>query len=301
MKVKLSDRTKETIVFLATSLLATVTLFLSLTGLSLTIIDQIQGQGYYLMGCYFTIAISHFISILLDRKKGNLICNLILIAIYLTLGILANLGHMDFNLIFVTSIIFPIAIIFDRVVSIIKNKSFRNILINALIILIDALFLLIIIGSAEEGNVSIFYLFLFAAMSIIGFKNIIVAVFSRIRFSLMKDILLKTYAGEILLGLVVLILASALVLSLVEPGMRDYGDALWYCFAVVTTIGFGDLKAVTPFGRILSVILGIYGIIVVALLTSIIVNFYNETAHHNRLPPKEKKEKEDKKEEGPKK
>ena len=44
----------------------------------------------------------------------------------------------------------------------------------------------------------------------------------------------------------------------------------------MTTIGFGDFSAVTPLGRILSVILGIYGIIVVALITSIIVNFYGE-------------------------
>ena len=43
-----------------------------------------------------------------------------------------------------------------------------------------------------------------------------------------------------------------------------------------TTIGFGDITAVSILGRILSVILGIYGIIVVALITSIIVNFYSE-------------------------
>ena len=58
--------------------------------------------------------------------------------------------------------------------------------------------------------------------------------------------------------------------------MENFNDALWYCFAIVTTIGFGDLTAVTDFGRILSVILGIYGIVVVALITSIIVNFYGE-------------------------
>lgn len=31
-------------------------------------------------------------------------------------------------------------------------------------------------------------------------------------------------------------------------------------------------------GRLLSVILGIYGIVVVAILTSVIVNFYNEVS-----------------------
>ncbi len=44
----------------------------------------------------------------------------------------------------------------------------------------------------------------------------------------------------------------------------------------MTTIGFGDITATTGIGRLLSVILGIYGIIVVALITSVIVNFYNE-------------------------
>ena len=53
---------------------------------------------------------------------------------------------------------------------------------------------------------------------------------------------------------------------------------MWYCFAVVTTIGFGDFAAVTPFGRILTVVLGMYGIVVVAIMTSVIVNFYNEVS-----------------------
>jgi uncharacterized membrane protein (DUF106 family) len=72
--------------------------------------------------------------------------------------------------------------------------------------------------------------------------------------------------------------AFSLILMSLEPEMTTFGDALWYCFAVVTTIGFGDIKAVTLIGRLLSVILGMYGIIVVAVITSIIVNFYNESS-----------------------
>ena len=68
----------------------------------------------------------------------------------------------------------------------------------------------------------------------------------------------------------------AVVLRFAEPSITTFGDSLWYCFAVVTTIGFGDMTAVSAIGRILSVVLGIYGIIVVALITSIIVNFYGE-------------------------
>ena len=38
----------------------------------------------------------------------------------------------------------------------------------------------------------------------------------------------------------------------------------------------GMFTFTTTFGRILSVVLGISGIVVVALFTSVIVNFYNE-------------------------
>ena len=51
---------------------------------------------------------------------------------------------------------------------------------------------------------------------------------------------------------------------------------MWYCFTVITTIGFGDMVAASRLGRLLTVVLGVYGIVVVAILTSVIVNFYNE-------------------------
>ena len=44
--------------------------------------------------------------------------------------------------------------------------------------------------------------------------------------------------------------------------------------------GFGDLTAAGTVGRILSVILGVYGIIVVSLITSVIVNFYIEVRNN---------------------
>ena len=300
MKIKLNKRSKETVIFLFGSLLATVTLFLSLTGMSFTLIGENKSPELYMMGCYFSVALFHLIPIVDENKrKRDRISNIILLGLYLILGILSIFNYLGIHYLFFTSLFFPLAILFDRIMWIIKEKSIRSYITNALIIIIDLLLLLVLIGLHEEDSRLFFYLILFVAMAIIAFKNVMVSVFSRIRFSLLRQILLKTYAGEILLGLVVLVLASSLVLSLVEPGMQNYEDALWYCFAVITTIGFGDLKAVTLLGRILSVVIGIYGIIVVALLTSIIVNFYNETAP-KKVPPKEEEVIEEKKEEEPK-
>ena len=106
--------------------------------------------------------------------------------------------------------------------------------------------------------------------------HIIYISFSQIKIDVLAKIIRKTFAAEILFGLILLIFSFSIVFQAMEPALTTYGDALWYSFAIVTTIGFGDFTVITPIGRVLSVILGIYGIVVVALITSIIVNFYNE-------------------------
>ena len=99
---------------------------------------------------------------------------------------------------------------------------------------------------------------------------------SQMKLGILMNIIRETYVLEILLGLLLMILACSTVFSTLEESMTNYGDALWYSFALVTTIGFGDISATTVIGRILSVLLGIYGIVVVAIITSVIVNYYGE-------------------------
>ena len=123
--------------------------------------------------------------------------------------------------------------------------------------------------------------FVIVVMLLIAFRSllrIMSVTFARLRLDLLRDIVQKTYAAEIIFGLLLLIASFSFVLLYTDAASFDgkYTNALWYCFAVVTTIGFGDMTAVSSIGRVLSVILGIYGIIVVALITSIIVNFYGE-------------------------
>lgn len=87
-------------------------------------------------------------------------------------------------------------------------------------------------------------------------------------------IIKTTKVIEELVILSITMFVFAFVLLLVEPNIITFGDAIWYTFSVVTTIGFGDVVVITLVGRMLSVILGIFGIFMVAIITSVIVNYY---------------------------
>ena len=115
-------------------------------------------------------------------------------------------------------------------------------------------------------------------IAVVSFIRAAFIAFSELKVKILFKIILNTFSLEILFGLLTMIVCFSLVFMRVEPKAETFPDALWYCFAIVTTIGFGDIYAVTPIGRILSVLLGLYGIIVVAVITSIVVNFYNETS-----------------------
>lgn len=77
-------------------------------------------------------------------------------------------------------------------------------------------------------------------------------------------------------GFLVSFFVVAIVIRVHEPGIGTFGDALWYTFASCTTIGFGDLTAVTTLGRFLTVFLTIYQVVLVALLSGVIVSHYLE-------------------------
>ena len=96
------------------------------------------------------------------------------------------------------------------------------------------------------------------------------------RLRILKGVLKRTHADRLISGFVVFFLLDAFLIMLVEPGITNYRDAIWYCYAVFSTAGFGDLVAVTVPGRILSIFLTVYTILIVALVTGVVVAFYND-------------------------
>lgn len=89
-------------------------------------------------------------------------------------------------------------------------------------------------------------------------------------------ILKRTKADRILSGFLLFLFAAALIIQIVEPDINRYVDALWYCYAVISTAGFGDVVAVTFIGKVCSVLLTVYSMFVLAIVTGVVVNFYSQ-------------------------
>ena len=190
-------------------------------------------------------------------------------------------------------LIYLLAVFIGRVISLVMKRSKLNffLAVITLIVLILGACAVVVSYTGDPGEkqagTMLAIILLFFVVDIEGVASIVPIAFSSVRMDILKRIIKKTYAAEILSGIVLLIVAISFILPAFEYHITNFGDALWYCFAIVTTIGFGDITATSAVGRVLSVILGLYGIIVVSLITSIIVNFYGEMKKEDRddTPP----------------
>ena len=194
-----------------------------------------------------------------------------------------------------------LVLISDCVMSLMRNHKVRNILFSVIFFIAAGIYLFALFTSEDEdlGTLMMIHTFVVFVITLI---HIISISFSQMRLGILRKIIRKTLAGEILLGLMLLVASFSFIFQALEPQIKTYSDGLWYSFAVVTTIGFGDITVNNYISRILSVILGGYGIVVVALITSVIVNFYNEVKDlsddrpdtnkpDNSLPPSEESDK----------
>jgi voltage-gated potassium channel len=65
---------------------------------------------------------------------------------------------------------------------------------------------------------------------------------------------------------------------------KSFGDALWWSIVTTTTVGYGDISPATPIGRIIAIILMIFGIGMIGMLTGTITTYFT-----NKAPQKNQK------------
>lgn len=69
---------------------------------------------------------------------------------------------------------------------------------------------------------------------------------------------------------------SSVLLWVLDPSIQTLGDGFWFAFILVTTIGFGDYTVAAWPARIVAVLLGLYGDLVIIFLTGTVTSWFYE-------------------------
>ena len=67
-----------------------------------------------------------------------------------------------------------------------------------------------------------------------------------------------------------------------NPGFKDIQDGLWWAFVTLTTVGYGDIVPRTEAGRIVAVMLMVFGVAVYSLMVANLTHFL-ETIDHDHI------------------
>ena len=86
------------------------------------------------------------------------------------------------------------------------------------------------------------------------------------------------YVRHVLLGLLALIVLGGVTISQLEG--IELGDAIYFAFITGLSIGYGDISPETAAGRVVSVLIGLVGMLFVGITVAIATRALAEMARH---------------------
>lgn len=118
----------------------------------------------------------------------------------------------------------------------------------------------------------------------------------RVIFSirLVRSVFRRGHLGRFLLAAAVFVLNGAIIVYLFErhaPGsnIHTLGDAVWWAFVTVTTVGYGDFYPVTTWGRITACFIMGTGLLTLAVVTAQVASsFVTQAPSRARPAPPDK-------------
>lgn len=280
---KISDDALRIIFLILGSVLSTVVLTFSIMAMIKIQNADYTASSVYMLMVFVVLGLSRLVTFIQHRSKATFLRFVVLLVFYITLGTLLFFAKDYPYLYNLVGGLFCVSIIISRLLKLAQRHTIRDIILNCIIIAFAILLAIgLFVPSKEDAPFTPMVIVCFL-VAVTALAEVISSSFAQLKVKILFKIIFRTFALEVILGLLTMVVASSLIFMYVEvdPVTNTnwtFGDGLWYSFATVTTIGFGDITATSNIGRVLTVFLGIYGIIVVAVITSIIVNFYNETA-----------------------
>ena len=73
---------------------------------------------------------------------------------------------------------------------------------------------------------------------------------------------------------VAIVFGGAFGIMLTEPGMDDFGDAIWWSLVTTTTVGYGDISPESTGGRVIAGTLMIVGIGFLGMVTGSVATYF---------------------------
>jgi len=89
----------------------------------------------------------------------------------------------------------------------------------------------------------------------------------------------SSYVREVFLALLLILLLGAVLIWRLES--LSFGNAVYFTMITGLTIGYGDITPQTPLGKLVSVAIGLVGMVFVGLIIAIATRALNETAHRH--------------------
>ena len=86
----------------------------------------------------------------------------------------------------------------------------------------------------------------------------------------------RTGTFKILLSYLFVLVVGGIAMNYIEPEIDGVLEGIYFCFVASTTIGFGDIVPVTMLGRIITVVVTLFGILTVAMVPGVVVAYYTE-------------------------
>ena len=95
------------------------------------------------------------------------------------------------------------------------------------------------------------------------------------RLRILKDVLKKTHTYKIVLAFLAFFFLIALIIWLDDPTIHTYRQSVYYCFMIASSVGNGDVIVSTQLARVLTMVLSIYSVFALAIITGVVVSYYN--------------------------